>query len=313
MSYIGRNPATYSNQVVKKYVAGTDFTAGTTTTLTLPEDPGSANVVCVYIDGVYQEHSEFTVQGTVLTFTTAIPSGTGAVEVTLVKALNIGVPSDGTVTTAKLADAAVTSAKTASVIGGLGNVQVYTANTTWTKPSGLKRVKVIVIGGGGSGGGTSDSSSRGVGGGGGGGSIKIIEAASLGTTENVTVGAGGSAVTGNNNGNSGGTSSFGTHCSASGGGGGYKSAGTALAGIAGGSASGGNINVTGGSSTSQSAYSSNQGVPPAGNSPFGFGFGGCLNVGTAGVGYGGGGAMENHAGGSSGAGASGIVIVEEYF
>jgi hypothetical protein len=113
MSYLGRNPSAYSNYSVKRYLAGTDFTAGTTTVLTLPEDPGPGNGVLVFIDGVYQESSEFLVQGTSLTFYSAIPSGTTAVEVRYVKGLNIGVPSDASVNTAKLATGSVTTEKIA--------------------------------------------------------------------------------------------------------------------------------------------------------------------------------------------------------
>lgn len=333
MAYIGRNPTTSSNQIVRRYVANTDFIAGTTTSLTLPEDPGSANVVCVYIDGVYQEHSEFTVQGTSLTFTTAIPTDASAVEVTLVKAISIGTPSDGTVTTAKLADSAVTSAKTASVIGGFGNVQVYTANTTWTKPSGLKRVKVTVIGGGGSGGGAAATgagqASAGGGGGGGGCSIKIVEAASLGTTENVTVGTGGTAASAGGTGVTGKTSSFGSHCSATGGSGGTAGGAgngdqpSSADGGAGGIGSSGNMNFKGGAGHLGMLFGSiSQGVGGFGGSSF---MAGCTKnsftttntTGEAGSAYGGGssggatGSSQSAVG--STAGADGIVIVEEFF
>jgi hypothetical protein len=134
MSYLGRNPSAYSNYSVKRYLAGTDFTAGTTTVLTLPEDPGPGNGVLVFIDGVYQESSEFLVQGTSLTFYSAIPSGTTAVEVRYVKGLNIGVPSDASVNTAKLATSSVTPAK---IVGNnsptVGQIFVYNTNDfIWT-------------------------------------------------------------------------------------------------------------------------------------------------------------------------------------
>src|SRR3990172_11513514 len=100
--------------------------------------------------------------------------------------------------------------------GTYGSMQVYVANDTWTKPAGLKRVKVTVLAGGAGGGGTAMGTNQaGAAGGAGGCSIKTIEAASLGATETVTVGAAGAGGTaGNNAGTNGGNSSFGAHATA---------------------------------------------------------------------------------------------------
>lgn len=120
-------------------------------------------------------------------------------------------------------------------------LRTYTASATWTKPAGLKFVRVRMVGGGGSGGGTAATAAgqvaAGGGGAGGGYSEKLIAAAALGATEAVTVGAGGAGATaGANTGNAGGTSSFGAHCSAGGGGGGAgMAAQTATASVNGGS------------------------------------------------------------------------------
>ena len=54
----------------------------------------------------------------------------------------------------------------------------------------------------------------------GGTSIKLIDGASVGATETVTIGTGGTGGVGMNDGTAGGTSSFGSHCSVTGGGGG---------------------------------------------------------------------------------------------
>ena len=51
-----------------------------TTAFTLTLDPGDENNTRVFIDGVYQSKSNYTVSGTTLTFSTAPPSGT-AIEV----------------------------------------------------------------------------------------------------------------------------------------------------------------------------------------------------------------------------------------
>ena len=68
----------------------------------------------VYIDGVYQSKSNYSVSGTTLTFSTAPPNGS-AVEVMAAHAVVVSVstPDDGTVTTAKIVDANVTTAKIA--------------------------------------------------------------------------------------------------------------------------------------------------------------------------------------------------------
>jgi hypothetical protein len=76
---------------------------GSTTAFTLSGDPGSENNTQVYVSGVYQEKDTYSVSGTTLTFSTAPPTGTSNIEVVWTAPLAIGTPSDGTVTTAKLA------------------------------------------------------------------------------------------------------------------------------------------------------------------------------------------------------------------
>ena len=95
---------------------------GSTTAFTLSSDPGTENSTQVYIDGVYQEKGTYSVSGTTLTFSTAPPNGT-SVEVLVNSVSDTGTPSDGTVTTDKLANDAVTSAKlahTLDVVTSLG-------------------------------------------------------------------------------------------------------------------------------------------------------------------------------------------------
>lgn len=116
----------------------------------------------------------------------------------------------------------------AVVTGGGGggtisySLKEYSSSGTWTKPTGLVLIEVIVCGSGG--GGASGSRratgvlSRGGSGGAGGGCIVyIIEEPNLGATETVTIGAGGTAgpqVTANDTdgttGGTGGTTTFGT-------------------------------------------------------------------------------------------------------
>lgn len=103
--------ASAGNRTVDTYVDGVDFTAGTTTQLTLSVDPGSENNIDVQFDGITQHHSEYSVATTTITFTSAIPSGVTDVEIIYGTTLAVGVPSDGSVTNAKLGDNSVTVAK----------------------------------------------------------------------------------------------------------------------------------------------------------------------------------------------------------
>lgn len=124
--------------------------------------------------------------------------------------------------TANLNDGGTGAAK--SISGNL-NVQVFTANGTWTKPDGATEVRVACIGGGGSGasGQVGDTTVNRYGGSGatGGAYVEItLPSAACGATETVTVGATQSAVgaaktaaagaaANGNNGNSGNFSQFG--------------------------------------------------------------------------------------------------------
>ena len=86
---------------------------------------------------------------------------------------------------------------------GLASQQVFTSSGTWTKPTGITKVKVTVIGGGG--GAFTATNTRGGGGGAGGTAIEIIDVSSVASVS-VTVGAGGAA--GSTSGATGSTSSF---------------------------------------------------------------------------------------------------------
>ena len=128
----------------------------------------------------------------------------------------------------------------ALVSGGNYAMQVYTSSGTWTKPAGLKAIKVTVIGGGGA---SSNTSGTAPGGGAGGAAISYINSPSIPGPVSVTVGGGG--ITTNPAALSGNTSSFGAFCSATGGSTGRT--GSPSSGAAGGTGSGGTYNIPGGS------------------------------------------------------------------
>lgn len=225
----------------------------------------------------------------------------------------------------------------ATVTGG-GNyiMQSYTNTTpggvTWTKPAGLVAVRVTVVGGGGGGGrsvelgpapaptGTLNST----GGGGGGTSYAFIPAPSIPGPVTVTVGAGGAggAAPGTPAAGSGGTSSFGAFASATGGGAATTSPGGIGLGPTGGAGSGGTVNLNGqrGGADGGSGTRDKQG----GSSSMGFGGDSGYDspttptrAGQGGVQYGGGGGAAigpgSTTGQAGGAGAQGIVIVEEFY
>jgi len=206
----------------------------------------------------------------------------------------------------------------AAASAGLQSIQTFTSSGTYTKPSGITKVKVIVTAGGGSGGANNTADDVASGGGAGGTAIEVIDVSSV-STVTVTVGSGGAQVSGASHGNAGGSSSFGSYCSATGGGGGREGNSGGVYGGAGGSATGGNINIEGGDGINgqdnvySSSYESSFGN---GGSSFwgGGGRGATHNNGAqAGKAYGSGGGGSNALSNTYGAaGQGGIVVVEEY-
>ncbi len=103
---------------------------GVTTAFTLSGDPISKNNTALFIGGVYQNKASYTLSGTTIT-----PGGTVAngvtIEVVWAQPLIIGVPSDGSVTTAKIGDAAVTTGKIADA--SVTTAKIPDANITAAK------------------------------------------------------------------------------------------------------------------------------------------------------------------------------------
>jgi hypothetical protein len=205
--------------------------------------------------------------------------------------------------------------------GGGYNMEVFHTSGTYTKPSGLKGVRVTVTGGGGSAGDAPYSNGNGHNGGTAGGTaIKYIPASSLSSTTSVTVSGEASVTHGSNSGVAGGTSSFGSHCSGTGG-----NQGSSLNSMSG-NGTGGDINIMGG--TRPIAYRTDSGniVFDGGSSYWGgrsangagvsqyAPSGTTRNLANArGIGQGGAGYLAGQSGGIDHNGAAGIVVVEEFF
>src|SRR5579863_1640293 len=88
------------------FVAGADFTAGVSTSLTLSQNYGSANNLWIAFDGDEQGADTFSLGGAnneTLTFNAVIPLGTNKVYVKGGTALTIGTPGNGAVTDASVA------------------------------------------------------------------------------------------------------------------------------------------------------------------------------------------------------------------
>ena len=120
-------PVTASTEFKLNQFTGNGSTLAYTLSAQSPE-----NNTNVYIDGVYQSKTNYAVSGTTLTFSTAPPSGS-AIEVMAANAVvvSVGTPDDNTVTTAKIVDGAITSAKLAAGVGGAFNdFLIKTANYT---------------------------------------------------------------------------------------------------------------------------------------------------------------------------------------
>jgi hypothetical protein len=124
MSYIGKEPQ--FTQYPSKFFNGD----GTAMTVTLDYAPPNEAALLVFIDGVRQDTGAYSVTGTSLTFSGAVPSGTANVQVVhLGIAVDVGVPGVGTVTDAQVsASAAIADTKIS-----LGTaIQAYDADTAKT-------------------------------------------------------------------------------------------------------------------------------------------------------------------------------------
>lgn len=169
----------------------TDYAPMSATLVTLDNDPESATVQALALNG-------------------PLPSGA--------RVAMIAYPPRGLLVIGTMVDTGVLPS---------GLIVITTTRAfNMTEVLGAKQLKVTTIGGGGAGGGTvataGGSSAFGSGGSSGGLAIAMLDVGALAASFTATVGAGGTGVNGGN-GNSGVTTSFSTYCAATGGGGGQAS------------------------------------------------------------------------------------------
>ena len=115
MAYIGKQPTVGNFQVCDAISVVNGQAAYTLQVGSSNVSPESANHMIVSLNGVIQKPgSSFTIAGSTITFASNLATGDVIDFITILgDVLNIGTPSDGTITTAKIVDANVTTAKVA--------------------------------------------------------------------------------------------------------------------------------------------------------------------------------------------------------
>jgi hypothetical protein len=113
MAYIGKTPVIGNFQVCDAITVVDAQAAYTMQVGGVNVSPESANHMLVSLNGILQAPtSSFTVSGSTITFASALETGDVIDFIQILgNVLDLGVPSDNTVTTAKIADGAITSAK----------------------------------------------------------------------------------------------------------------------------------------------------------------------------------------------------------
>jgi hypothetical protein len=137
--WIGATFGAVAGNVTKDTFSGDNSTVA----FTLSVAPGSINNTNVFISGVYQEKSTYSLSTATITFSTAPPTGANNIEVMTGSNISIGTPADATVTRAKAAAGLFIAPTVTALTSGSG--------LTYTTPAGALYLKIKMVGGGGGG------------------------------------------------------------------------------------------------------------------------------------------------------------------
>ena len=131
MSYIGRKPTVGNFQICDAISVVNGQAAYTMQVGSVNVLPETANHMICSLNGTIQKpNSSFTVSGSTITFSSNLATGDVIDFIQILgDVLDLGVPSDATVSTAKVVDGAITSAKLASGVGGVDGIS-SSANAT---------------------------------------------------------------------------------------------------------------------------------------------------------------------------------------
>ena len=158
MSYIGRQPQIGNFQICDSISTVNNQAAYTMQVGSVNVLPETANHMIVSLNGVIQKgggtNPSFTISGSTITFAANLVTGDVINFIQILgDVLDLGVPSDGTVSTAKLASTSVTAAKlNADIISGTTALTAEPADTDEFLVSDagvLKRIDYSLIKGGG--------------------------------------------------------------------------------------------------------------------------------------------------------------------
>ena len=112
---------------------------GSTTAFTLSINPGSENNTNVFVNGVYQNKSTYSVSGTTLTFSSA-PANSAAIEVHMLTIQSLG---EGSIVAGSLAAGSVTSSAIAG--NAVGSTQIAASGVTAASYGSSTAIPVITI------------------------------------------------------------------------------------------------------------------------------------------------------------------------
>ena len=131
MSYIGRKPTVGNFQICDAISVVNGQAAYTMQVGSVNVLPETANHMICSLNGTIQKpNSSYTVSGSTITFSSNLATGDVIDFIQILgDVLDLGVPSDATVSTAKVVDGAITSAKLASGVGGVDGIS-SSANAT---------------------------------------------------------------------------------------------------------------------------------------------------------------------------------------